>query len=233
MRVLQDAGDRLRCLIDGEAVWAPVAAMRHRGLPSLETLQATQADVAMAWLRNIRLLGTAASFTSVVQQVEPALQREEARASGVRKADLIAHLGYADFLHSRDGAGGLAPEARYREALALDPTNPFANAMLAHWLLWHGAKVPEVEPYFQRGLEAGRERGFVRQLQLSALLNRTSGYTDLPLVRVANEMRKGGEVVEQARPRPPGTHREPQGVVGRRAVGLRVLEPGASSAGRP
>jgi hypothetical protein len=175
-------------------------AWKLRGMTSFEDVQLRQADLAMVWLRNIRLVGEKTTFTSVVERVQPALQREEVRAGGARKADVVAHLGYAEFLRSRDGQGGLDPEARYREALSLDRSNPFANAMLAHWRLWTGGSVAEAEELFKVALAAQRERAYVRQLQLAAFGNRESGETDVAFLRTLRDMVQGGEKIgEQAR----------------------------------
>ena len=166
-----------------------------RGLPSLDDAQAKQADIAMAWLRDIQLVGEGMKFTAVVEQLEPALQREELKTSGSRRADLVAHLGYADFLRSRDGQGGLQPEARYQEALRIDPSNPFANAMLGHWRLWNGGTLQESEKLFKAALEAKRAGVFVRGLQLAALANRHNDDADFAYLHSVNEMRKNGEAI--------------------------------------
>lgn len=113
---------------------------------------------------------------------------------------MVAHLGYAEFLRSRDGQGGLDPEARYREALSLDRSNPFANAMLAHWLLWTGGSVAEAEQLFRVALATQREHAYVRDLQLAALGNRESDKTDVAFLRALRDMVQGGETIgEHAR----------------------------------
>jgi hypothetical protein len=168
-----------------------------RGLPPLDDVHAKEADVAMAWLRDIHLLGEDKTFTTVVERLEPSLQREEIRASGSRKADLVAHLGYADFLRTRDGHGDLDPAARYQEAIGIDPRNPFAIAMLAHWRLWNGGSVAESEKLFDQALAAKREVAYVRQLQLSAFMNRNGDDGDFAFLRALNEMRVSGEPIDE------------------------------------
>lgn len=166
------------------------------GLPSLADVQAKEADVAMAWLRDIHLIGEGTTFTAVVERLEPALQREELRTSGSRRADLVAHLGYADFLRSRDGQDGLHPEARYQEALRIDPTNPFANAMLGHWRRWNGGSVPESEKLFAVALQSKREGAFVRRFQLAAFATRHNDDADFAFLRTVDEMRKRSEFID-------------------------------------
>jgi hypothetical protein len=166
-----------------------------RGLPTLDEVHAKEADVAMAWLRDIHLLGEGKTFTSVVERLEPSIQREEVRAMGPRKADLIAHLGYADFLRTRDGHSGLDPAARYEEAMGVDANNPFALAMLGHWRMWHGGSVADSERLFEQALATRREVAFIRQWQLSAFRNRNNDDADFAFLRALNDMRINGEPI--------------------------------------
>jgi hypothetical protein len=57
------------------------AAWKLRGMTTLEEVQRRQADLAMVWLRDIRLIGETTTFTSVVERVQPALQHEEVRSA--------------------------------------------------------------------------------------------------------------------------------------------------------
>jgi hypothetical protein len=77
-------------------------------------------------------------------------------SNGSRRADLLAHQGWATFLLWRDGDRSLRPQDRYREALAIDADNPYANAMLAHWTLWTGDDVDEAVRLFGAGLRGNR-----------------------------------------------------------------------------
>jgi hypothetical protein len=167
-----------------------------RGLASLDELEAKQADVAMAWLRGARRSESDPSFSELVARLQPPLQREASRAVAARKADLVAHLGYADYLRSRDGRGGLDPAKHYREALALDSANPFAHAMLGHWILSGGrGAFADAEQAFAAAVDSGRERAMVRHFQLAAYTNRRSSEAFL---RVLGEMHAGNEPIDAA-----------------------------------
>lgn len=94
-------------------------------------------------------------------------------ATGVHKADLLAHLGYASFL-----GGCLAgdvrndrPAAFYREALDADPQNPYAHAFWAHLILCNGGSVDEAQQHFAAALASNRDHELVRQIELDALNN--------------------------------------------------------------
>jgi hypothetical protein len=69
-------------------------------------------------------------------------------------------------------------------ALAEDPTNVIAHAMLGHWLLWSGDSVAVARQHFSAALSTVRNRRFARALELSAFENKQS---DLETIRVAYE----------------------------------------------
>jgi hypothetical protein len=159
-----------------------------------------QEDLAMEWLRNLRVnVSGGERFTDAVAPLAPVLTRGIASSSGARKADLLAHFGWANFLRWREGQRELDPEPQYRQALAEDQLNPYAHAYLAHWLLWNrrAAALPEARDHFAAALRSQRARSEVRAKQVSALLNlRDAGEPDL--LRAATEMRHNGEPIDES-----------------------------------
>jgi hypothetical protein len=152
-------------------------------------VDSARVEIGSAWLEDSDP-GPGNRFNVITDPVTPALDRALLTATGPRKADILAHLGWAAFLRVRDGASG-DPEARYKEALAIDPANPFANAMLGHWLMWNGATIDAARDRFNTALKStGAPHAFARRLQVAALDNRQA---DDELLRVASEMRKGDE----------------------------------------
>jgi hypothetical protein len=82
-------------------------------------LRLAREDLAMQWLRNVRVHVTRGeSFSRVVDKLDPVLHRGAAGSQGTRKADLLAHLGWGEFLRWREGRTELDPEPLYRQALA-------------------------------------------------------------------------------------------------------------------
>ena len=156
-------------------------------------LRAAQETLAMDWLEEGRLSRGEAKFEDLVGKVLPVLQRALPAAQGVRKADLLAHLGWAEFLRSRDGSSEMPPDEYYQQALKIDSHNVYAQAMLGHWILWNGGKVGEAEQHFSIALAAGRAHDLARGYQLAGLNNRDNEEARLELLRVVNEMRKDNE----------------------------------------
>ena len=160
-------------------------------------VRSRQEDFAMAWLENTRLSG-AQKFTDIASKVSPTLALGAGQAAGTRRGDLLAHLGWAEFLSRRDGVSTADPTTRYREALVADPHNPFALAYLGHWETWRHGNLKTANDYFAAALATGREHDWVRRMQLSALRNVfPDADASAEYLRAVNEMRINGEPIDE------------------------------------
>lgn len=160
-----------------------------------EATAAARLDVGFRWLEDGRP-GPDQPFSRITDPVVPALDRALLDPQHPRRADILAHLGWATFLKGRDtGTGDPAP--LYKQALAVDPHNVYASVMLAHWMVWEGEPLDKARPYFDAALATGRERPFVRTLQLAALRNRNDTASDTESIRVVNSMRQQNEMLDQ------------------------------------
>ncbi len=167
--------------------------------PDNRELQVRREDVAMAWLDHSRTGGSIPTLTALIDTVSPALSQGFLHADTVRKADLLAHMGWGDFLRWREGQVSLDPVGRYQASLELDPRNPYALAMLGHWLVWQGIGLDTARAYFERALGAGRAHEYVRGMQVAAWANSRTEYAQIELIRIANEMRKARESLGEGR----------------------------------
>jgi hypothetical protein len=160
--------------------------------PASETVRRMQEDVAMDWIRGARV----ESGKTFGEAIAPALAVIDASlptASGQRRADLLAHSGWAAFLMWRDGNRRLNPAEWYQDALSLDPGNPYANAMLAHWVLVREDDVPRAVKLFDAALQSGRATDAVRILQWAGYSNARTPESDGERVRLADAMRREGK----------------------------------------
>ncbi len=158
--------------------------------------QEREAQAAMLWLENVHAQNQ--SFTEIANQLLPVLDKSLSNSQGQDAADLLAHIGWANFLRSRDGSGEAAElvAKSYQDALKLDPNNVYAHAMWAHWILWRNGSPQEAKQHFAAALNSGRARPFVRTLQLASYGN--SGAADrAELLHIANDMRQQGEPLGQ------------------------------------
>lgn len=157
---------------------------------------AARLDIGFRWLEEGRP-GPDQPFTRITDAVTPALDRALLDPQHPRRADVLAHLGWATFLRGRTtGTGDPAPT--YKQALAIDPRNVYANAMYGHWLMWKDEPLETARPYFDAALATGKERPLVRTLQLAALRNRNDNDADTELIRVVDSIRRQNEALDLA-----------------------------------
>jgi hypothetical protein len=158
------------------------------------TMREAQENLAMAWLQNIRV-PEGRTFSDIVDKLAPVLNRGIASSTGARKADLLAHVGWANFLRWRDGRRDLNPEPQYQQAVEIDSANPYAHVHWGHWQLWRREGLAGAKEHFSAALASGRVRDYVRKIQLSAFRNLQSD-GEGELLAVVNDMRKNNEKIE-------------------------------------
>jgi hypothetical protein len=149
----------------------------------------------MEWLREVRGDQASGTFGEAIKAPLALVDAALPGSSGSRRADLLAHQGWATFLLWRDGDRSLRPQDRYREALAIDSDNPYANAMLAHWTLWSGDDVDEAARLFGAALRGNRAVEAVRALQWAAYQNESSIRAQVETIRLADAMRRAGQAL--------------------------------------
>jgi len=157
-----------------------------------------QEDVAMTWIRNVRVESGKSTFGEAIKPALTVIDRALRSATGERRADLLAHSGWATFLLWRDGDRQLDPAESYQQALTIDAANPYANAMLAHWILFRGDDVGRASTLFSTALRSGRAVEAVRTLQWAAYGNSSTPAAAVERVRLADAMRRAGERLNDA-----------------------------------
>jgi hypothetical protein len=184
------------CSVGSHAVaWDQFTLVTAR-FPDDPALRSAREDCGMQWLRGMRVRSDKETFSELVAKVQPVLAQGLARASGERRADLRAHLGWADFLRSRDGVAAPDPVPQYRAALQDDAGNVHAHAMWAHHIGWHSDRLDEMATHYAAAARAPRERAWVRGLQFASAFHRRAFYA-YALV-AANDMRTQEEPLEPA-----------------------------------
>lgn len=191
--------------------------------PRADTVQRARETLAMDWLEHAAS-SQGLALGALGDSVGPVLTRGTLDARGTRRGDLLAHLGWADFLRSRDGQVQLDPSARYRQALDADSLNPYAHAMLAHWMLWGSNRRPdEARAHFAAALRGGREGAYVRKLEFAAFANQQSDAGEAELLRVTNAMRVANDSLDES------TRRRVWSVYSSRLLRPAVAPPAADS----
>src|SRR5262249_10532702 len=119
-------------------------------------------------------------------------------------ADVLAHVGWAEYLRALLGASGPPKTVEYyRRALDVDSGNAYAHAMWGFEILrlvsGKDEAISEARKHFAAAVATGREREYVRAPEISSLLRTYQQmWTEDPArqgeaIRVANEMRLAGE----------------------------------------
>ncbi len=167
-----------------------------------------QLNAAMLWDENFSVL--AGENQNAAELAAPPLDRIMAildsgltRTKGSQAADVQAHIGWAHWLNQHIAEREFGPVAgqNLRAALATDPSNVYANAMLGNWLLQSGGSLAEAIPHLDLAVSTGRARPLVRRLQLGGLLYLDQKGARAALVKAANDMRKAGEPLGEVRGR--------------------------------
>jgi tetratricopeptide (TPR) repeat protein len=165
-----------------EEAWKLLEQVRSLA-PDDPEAQEKEAKLAMLWLENARItqlensesgkttvIGMG-SFAAIVDTVLPALSRCAVSSEKIYAANCLAHMGWGEVL--KNTSAGAHPQTYYQRALALDPENPYAHVLWGFHILRTDGSPDEAKMNFERALASGRERPFVRAVQLSAWLNKS------------------------------------------------------------
>ena len=152
------------------------------------------------WAENFHLVQIDGKISTVdnaglLDQITAVLEEALTRTQGSQKADIQAHLGWAHWLdfHLLAREGTPSAEEDFRAALAIDPNNVYANAMLGNYLLQLHRSPAEASQHFDTALATGKERAYVRRLQIAGLTYLEEPGARSALFRAADAMRKNNE----------------------------------------
>jgi tetratricopeptide (TPR) repeat protein len=159
-----------------------------------------QLNTTMAWVEDFHVSVREGQSAGEVAgpQLDQALAILDAgftRSKGTQAADVQAHIGWTHWLnqHIAEREFGPAAEQNLRAALAADPSNVYANAMLGNWMLQNNGNFSEAIQHLNNAVATGKARPFVRRLQVGGLiyLDKKGGRAEQ--IRAANDIRKSGE----------------------------------------
>ena len=173
--------------------------------PGSRVARDQQVDVAMGWLDDFHVIASDGGDTenlagTRLSEIIPVLDAGLARANSQRPraADILAHIGWAHWLNQKLAHREFGPGAErdLRLALQLDTVNVFAHAMLGNWIMQTGGRTEEALMHFRIAVEGNRARPLVRRMQLGVLVYPRDPETRTALIRLANEMRRNGEPID-------------------------------------
>ena len=167
-----------------------------------------QLDATMLWVEDFHSAGkddesvangAKAGLDEILGLLNAGLVRAQAeKGRGERRADVQAHLGWAHWMNQKiaEREFGQAAQQDWNKALAMDPKNVYAHAMLGNSMLQTGGGIAAAAAHFDTALATGRVRAYVFDMEMSGLV-----YNEMPgaraqIVKTANAMRKAGEPLE-------------------------------------
>ena len=164
-------------------------------------------STVMLWVENFHISAADGQDTTAVavqklDQIFALLDAARTRVHGTEAADVLAHIGWAHFMNSYEKFGKRESTKAAREnlkaALMADPKNVYASAMLGNLLLQTGGNFHEALRHFAAALKTGKNRAFVRAMQMGGL-DSYHGLSDArpEIVKAANDMRKNGEPLDE------------------------------------
>jgi tetratricopeptide (TPR) repeat protein len=163
-----------------------------------------QVTATMRWVENFSVLvheGEKATDLAApkLDAILPILEAGLARAKDGRAADILAHIGWVHWLnwHIAEREFGPAAKQSFRQALEIDPSNVYANAMLGNWLLQNNGSMQDAFSHFAAAVQSGKERSWVRAMQLGGLIYNDAPQARIELVKVVNDMRKNSANLDE------------------------------------
>ena len=163
-----------------------------------------QLATTMLWVENFHVIvpegqdATNAAAPSL-DQIMAILDAGLTRSKGAQAADVQAHIGWAHWLNQKIAVRefGPAAERNLRAALATDPSNVYANAMLGNWMLQTGGNFAEAIQHLDTAVATGKVRPFVRTMQIGGLIYLDEPGSRAQQIKIANDMRKAGEPLDE------------------------------------
>lgn len=105
--------------------------------PNNEKVRQYQIELAMQWLRSGSTRSNRkASYTEMADLVTPVLYRAITSLNSKYAATVFAHIGFAQYLKSRESAVFVDINELFAKALEIDNNNVYANVFRAYWLLF-------------------------------------------------------------------------------------------------
>lgn len=161
-------------------------------------VQNEQAAFAMKWLRQLIFINTTGKYSDVTARLLPVLYHAANDTTGRAAADIMAHIGWANFLKWREDGSNLKIRELYEDAVKKDSVNIYAHAMWGFWLMKQNNNmqlIKDAAGHFTLALHDGRDTAFARLIQLWAFQQNSYPPFQAELFDVINNMRINNETL--------------------------------------
>ena len=198
LHTLIDVANERLAQDDYEAAWHASTKARELAPRNVAAAQ-QQARIAMKWLEDVRMThvgGPQPFFHDVVDPLKSALVRRLPDTYGREKADLHAHIGWANFLRYRDGFPRTDIGEEFDIAIREDPDNFYGHVMRGFWTLWEGGPVDAARSDLDLALHNSTDPSFSDGMIMSGLTNNTSDDSLAAAVEYAEKIRLAGRNID-------------------------------------
>jgi hypothetical protein len=156
-----------------------------------------QVEVAMAWLRDIWRQKGKKAYSDIIDPLMPTLYRGAVSGDTEHRADVLAHIGWANHLRLRDKRAFYEVDEFFRHALERNPTNTYAHLFWGYWILYRenqekyeGDRLEIAKRHFAAAVKTEKHRQYVNNWRLLALSRTYVTGADVETIRAANELRQ-------------------------------------------
>jgi hypothetical protein len=178
---------------DYEAASAANAKARQLA-PTDGSATAQQVQIAIKWLEDVHLSSANGpqTFSAVVDPLKAVLVERLAETRGTARADLQAHIGWANFLRSRDGLPAVDIAEEFDAAIASDPANLYGHVMRGFWILWQAQSIDAARADFDIAMRSTTDPAFSDRTIMAGLTNIQSDEFMAGAIEYANTIRRTG-----------------------------------------
>jgi hypothetical protein len=136
------------------------------------------------------------TFSQVVDPLKSALVERLAGTQGREKADIHAHIGWANFLRYRDGYPDMDIAKEFDAAIGEDPDNLYGHVMRGFWILWNGGPIDKARGDFEIALRSTTDPAFSDNMIMASLLNITTDDFMAGAIEYADTIRRAGRDID-------------------------------------
>lgn len=181
---------------DYQAAWQ-IAEKATTIAPSSPKAFNQQVDVAMAWLRDIWAQKGKKTYSEIIDPLILTLSQGAGDDNPHRAAEVLSHIGWANFWRLRDKKADYEIDGYFGRALELNPESDYANLFKGFWLLRKYAKnnddldrLSEAGAHFSKALKSRENTHFVNKWIIFALTGSQVIGAEVEAIKFANAWRK-------------------------------------------
>jgi hypothetical protein len=182
---------------DYQAAWS-LNNQAHQLSPRDTDVATQQAHIAMRWIENVRISSAAGpqTFGAVVDPLKAVLITRVEGRKGRERANIEAHIGWANFLISRDGTLPIDVGEEFEAAIKDDPDNFYGHLLRGFWVMWQREPVENARADFEVAMRSDVDPAFTDRIIMAAITNTTTAENQAAALSYADKIRQTGRDID-------------------------------------